>query len=124
MSVAASVRFIRRAPLATLGVYALDWSLVAVVTTVYVILGPGSNFRFGPDSPVWWTVAWWIAVNQLYVLARLWLRTVFWASEASLFQSQLAHAGYVATRMPEWPESPSVEALGAMEQAARDRRPG
>ena len=44
-------------------------------------------------------------------LARLWVKLVFWASETALFQSRLAHAGYVATPQPTWPESPAAEAI-------------
>ena len=51
------------------------------------------------------------AIGQLYVLARLWVKLVFWASATSLFQARLAHAGYVAAAAPVWPESPSAEAL-------------
>jgi hypothetical protein len=56
----------------------------------------------------------WIAfgIGQLYVLARLWIKLVFWASETSLFQSRLAHAEYVAAPRPRWPESPAAEAIG------------
>ena len=51
------------------------------------------------------------AVGQLYVLARLWVKLVFWASETAFFQSRLAHAGYVNRPEPVWPESPSAEAI-------------
>jgi hypothetical protein len=34
------------------------------------------------------------------------------ASQAALFQSRLAHAGYVARRVPNWPDSPAAEAIG------------
>ena len=49
------------------------------------------------------------AVSQCYILARLWVKLVFWASEAAWFQSQLAHAGYTAAAPPRWPESAVVE---------------
>jgi hypothetical protein len=35
------------------------------------------------------------AIGQIYVLARLWVKLTFWASETALFQSRLGHAGYV-----------------------------
>ena len=50
-------------------------------------------------------------IGQLYVLARLWVKLVFWASEAALFQGRLAHAGYVAAPIAEWPDSPMADAL-------------
>ena len=108
----AALSFIRRNWIAALGVYALDWAMLAAITAAYVALGPGTGFRFGPDRPVAWTIALWIAINQLYVVARLWAKLVFWASATALFQSRLAHAGYVARPLPVWPDSPSAEAIG------------
>ena len=52
-----------------------------------------------------------IALSEAYLLARLWVKLVFCASEVSLFQSLLAHAGVVATAAPAWPDSPTVEAI-------------
>ena len=49
------------------------------------------------------------AVAQIYLLARLWVRLVFFASETSLFQERLAHAGYVASAEVPLPEPPIVE---------------
>jgi hypothetical protein len=55
----------------------------------------------------------WVAVmtGQLYLLARLWVKLVFWASETALFQSRLAHVGYVSRPEPRWPESPQAEQI-------------
>ena len=33
------------------------------------------------------------AIGQIYMVARLWVKLVFWASETALFQERLAHAG-------------------------------
>ena len=44
------------------------------------------------------------AIGQLYILGRLWVKLVFWASETALFQSRLAHAGYIARPQPVWPD--------------------
>jgi hypothetical protein len=52
-----------------------------------------------------------VAVGQVYVLARLWVKLAFWASETALFQERLGHAGYVARPEPMWPESPAAEAI-------------
>jgi hypothetical protein len=51
------------------------------------------------------------ALGQLYIVGRLWVKLLFWASATALFQSRLAHAGYVAKPVPVWPESPAAEAL-------------
>ncbi len=61
-----------------------------------------------------WSMWLGFAIGQLYVLARLWVKLVFWASETALFQGRLAHAGYVAAARPIWPESPAAEALGGV----------
>jgi hypothetical protein len=52
-----------------------------------------------------------LGVGQLFIVARLWVKLAFWASETALFQSRLAHAGYVARRLPTWPESPAADAI-------------
>jgi hypothetical protein len=52
-----------------------------------------------------------LLVGELFILARLWTRLLFFASQTAFFQSELAHAEYVAAPLPVWPESPSVEAL-------------
>jgi hypothetical protein len=51
------------------------------------------------------------AVGQVYVLARLWVKLTFWASETALFQGRLGHAGYVVRAQPTWPESPAADAI-------------
>ena len=39
------------------------------------------------------------------------MKLSFYASETSLFQRSLAHAGYTAAPEPRWPESPAAEAI-------------
>ena len=51
------------------------------------------------------------AAGQLYIVLRVIVRLQFAASQIALFQSRLAHAGYVARPIPMWPDSPSVEAV-------------
>jgi hypothetical protein len=41
----------------------------------------------------------------------LWVKLMFWASETALFQSRLAHSGYVNRPEPTWPESPIADAI-------------
>jgi hypothetical protein len=64
--------------------------------------------------------AWWLgatfaigatAAIYAYLLARAVLRLMFMASTIALFQSRLAHAGYVARRIATWPESPAADAV-------------
>ena len=52
-----------------------------------------------------------VGVGQLYVLARLWIKLTFWASETALFQGRLGHAGYVVRAAPAWPDSPAADAI-------------
>ena len=55
-----------------------------------------------------WTA---LLLGQAYIVGRHYLKLVFYASEASLFQSLLAHAGYAAAPAFEWPESPAAESI-------------
>ncbi len=107
----AALSFVRRNWISALGLYAIDWTMMAALAALYVWIGPQSGPRFGPDTPVVLTILTLIVINQLYVIARLWVRLVFWSSATALFQSQLAHAGYVARPLPSWPDSPSAEAI-------------
>jgi hypothetical protein len=48
---------------------------------------------------------------MLYLLVRLMLKLVFFASQTALFQRSLAHADYTAAPTPLWPESPAAEEI-------------
>jgi len=102
-ALAGSVRFVRRNG-AAVRLYLVNAMVFAASVGLYALVAPGVT-RAG------WTM--WIAfaIGQLYVLARLWVKLTFWASETALFQSRLAHAGYVAAPQPTWPDSPSAEAI-------------
>ena len=51
-------------------------------------------------------------VGQVYVLARLWVKLVFWASETALFQGRLgARRLRRRAREPAWPDSPAADAI-------------
>ena len=100
----AAVRFVRRRPKATVGLYLLNGGLFLLVLIIYATLAPG----IVPAGPSMWTA---LVVGQAYVLARLFAKLVFYASQTSYFQSQLAHANYVASPPRVWPESPSAEAI-------------
>jgi hypothetical protein len=76
-----------------------------IVTALYGVIAPGA----GSSGLTMWAA---FAIGQLYVLARLWVKLMFWASETALFQGRLAHAGYVAAPQPTWPDSPAAEAIG------------
>jgi hypothetical protein len=89
-----SVRFMARHPLQTVLIYLLN---VIVMMGVFALGRAGGSFS--------WFV--FLILLLLFLLTRL----SFMASSIALFQSKLAHAGYVAAPLPMWPDSPSAEAL-------------
>ena len=106
----AAVRFVRRNSAAAVQLYLMNVALFAGVLGVYALAAPGA----GSAGPSMWIA---FAIGQLYLLARLGVKLLFWASGTALFQSRLAHAGYVRRPLPVWPESPVVDA------ATRPRAP-
>ena len=106
-AVLAGWRFVRRHPAPCLGLYAANGTVLAAVVGAYAVAAP--------DSAPTGTSMWWgFIAGQLYVVARLASKMLFYATEISYFQSRLAHAGYVAAPAPVWPESASAEALGRL----------
>ncbi len=108
-AIRAGVGFITRHVGAAMGLFLVNFTMFIAVVGAYGLVAPGV-WRAGLMT--------WIAfaIGQAYVLARLWVKLVFWASETALFQSRLAHAGYVARAEPVWPESPAAEALTTIQQ--------
>jgi hypothetical protein len=103
-AIRSAIGFIRRNGGAALILYFLDFVLFVIALAVYALIAPGA----GRGGIFVWLG---FAVGQLYILARLWVKLVFWASETALFQARLAHAGYVAAPRPTWPDSPTAEAI-------------
>ena len=101
-AIAASVRFIRRNLPAVASLYLLNGLLFFAVLALYGLLAPGAGWT---GAGVWLG----FAISQIYLLARLWVRLVFFAAETSLFQGRLAHAGYLASAPVRRPEPPIVE---------------
>lgn len=100
----AGARFVRRHVAATATLYGLNAIGFLLLAAAYVTLAPGAG-RTG------WTL--WVTalVGQAYVVLRLGVKLGFYASQTAYFQGALAHADYVAAPLPEWPESPAVEAV-------------
>lgn len=96
----AAARFVARHAPGTLLLYLLNALVFASVLTLYALLAPGAAWT-------WWA----FAVGQLYVVARIWAKLVFWGSAAAWFQDRLAHARYTAAPVPVWPDSAAAEAL-------------
>lgn len=99
-AVAAGWRFVRRNPGAAIGLYAMNALLFLAVIGLYFLIAPGAQSGAA------------FAIGQLYIVLRVIVRLQFMASQVSLFQGRLAHAGYVARPVPKWPDSPAVEAIG------------
>jgi hypothetical protein len=106
----AALRFVRRNLRDVFGLYLLDGSVFVVLLVVYAFVAPGA----GPGWPMWLGVG----VSQAYILARIWVKLLFYASETALFQQALAHAEYTAAPAPVWPESPAAEAIAPDERRA------
>jgi len=99
-----AIGFIGRNPGDAATLFLANFALFAAVVGLYALAAPGAG-RTGASMWVGF------AVGQAYVIARLWVKLVFWASETALFQSRLAHAGYVNRPEPVWPESPEADAI-------------
>jgi len=96
-----SIRFIWRNPGATLGLYTLNALLFLAVIGLYALAVPDASANMTA-----------FLAGQIYIVLRVMVRLQFAASQIALFQSRLAHAGYVARPLPVWPDSPAAEALG------------
>ena len=104
-AIGAALGFVRRNTAAAAGVFAASFILFVVVVGVYALVAPGAR---GAGPSMWVG----FALGQLYVVGRLWVKLLFWASETALFQRRLAHAGYTSRPVPSWPDSPAAEAIG------------
>ena len=104
-ALASGMRFVARQPAAAAGLYMINVLVFAAVLGLYAIVAPSAAVSG-------WALVWTLFVMQLFVVARLWARLVFVASETTLFQSRLAHARYVARPTP---TRPAPAALGVPE---------
>jgi hypothetical protein len=97
----ASVRFIRRRPMRVASLYVLNVAVFGSVLALWMAAAPGA------------AVAPWQAflLAELYLLARIWAKLAFLASEVAFFQGELAHAHYAAAPELTWPDSPAAEAI-------------
>ena len=102
-ALAASARFVRRHPGAIV-LYFLNGGAFLLAVLAYAVIAPGAP-RSG--SAAWFV----LAIGQLYIVLRHYLKLVFYASQTAYFQGALAHAAYTATPPLVWPESPAAEAI-------------
>ena len=100
-ALSAALRFIRRRPARVLGLYLLNILAAAVILRLWMQAAPGTS------APTWLI----LLGGQIYILARVWAKLAFMASEVVFFQGELAHANFTAAPEPVWPDSPAVEAI-------------
>jgi hypothetical protein len=106
----AGSRFVRRHP-GTLRLYVLNTAAYLALLLAYALVSPGAP-RAG--LRMWIT----LALGQLFILARHYLKLLFYASQTAFFQRALAHASYTAAPAVVWPESPAAEAILNAESVA------
>ena len=103
-AVAAGARFVRRHAARVAALYLLNAFAFVLLLGLYALLSPGA-----PASRLlMWGV---LLLGQLYIIGRHYLKLVFYASQTTLFQGELAHAAYTAPPVVEWPDSPAAESI-------------
>ncbi len=102
-SLVAGARFVRRHP-AALRLYLLNGLLFVILALAYALVSPGAPAGFA----IW--IA--LAIGQLYIVLRHYVKLLFYASQIAYFQGALAHASYTAAPNVVWPDSPAAESIG------------
>lgn len=101
----ASMRFLRRRLAGVIALYVIAALGFLVILAVYSLVPP-----LGSQNGL--TVLLIFLVSQIYVIARLWLKLLFYASETVFFQGSLAHATFTASPDPRrWRDSPAAESV-------------
>lgn len=108
-ALASSLRFIRRRPGRVVALYLLNLAAFLIIVRLWLQVAPAAE------------AAPWVAllIAQIYLLARVWAKLAFMASETVFFQGELAHAHYAAAPEPLWPDSPAAEAIENLVQRRR-----
>lgn len=100
----AGARFVWRNAGAVAGVYVLNALAFLVLILAYSLVAPGAPRGTLSTLAV-------LAIGEAYILARHYLKLVFYASQTALFQGALAHAAYTAAPPVVWPDSPAAESI-------------
>jgi hypothetical protein len=90
IAIGAAWRFIRKHPVVAIGVYVIDVLLFALALGVYAMVAPPG----GGIGVMAWAA---FAIGQAYILGRLAVRLVFWASELAIVETRLEARGQLAT---------------------------
>jgi hypothetical protein len=104
-AILAGGRFVRRHLAGALSLYLLNAAAFLALVAVYALVAPGAP-RSGLSM---WLV---FGLGELYIVARHYLKLLFYASETVYFQGALAHAAYTAAPAVVWPDSPAAETIG------------
>jgi hypothetical protein len=107
----AGARFAARHAGSTVGLYALNAVAFLLLVTIYAAIAPGAP---GSGLSMWLA----LGLGEAYILARHYLKLLFYASETAFFQGALAHAAYTAAPTVEWPDSPAAETIANADPAA------
>jgi hypothetical protein len=110
-AITAAMRFISHHPRPVLGLYGLNGLTFLALIAVWALIAPG----VGGSGVTMWIA---FVLSQLYIVARLLLKSQFIASQIALFQANLTHASYVSAPVPTWPDSPAAEAIGPSSRSA------
>lgn len=102
-AVLSALRFVRRHR-GTAYLYLLNALVFLLLVLLYSFIVPGA-----PGAGLWMWIT--LAIGQLYIVGRHYLKLLFYASELAFFQRALAHAAYTAAPSVVWPESPAAEAV-------------
>jgi hypothetical protein len=110
-AILAGARFVRRNAPGVSGVYAVNGVAFLLLVAIYAVAAPGAP---GSGLSMWLV----LALGEVYILARHYLKLVFYASETAFFQGTLAHAAYTAAPPVVWPDSPAAETIANAGQTA------
>ena len=83
------------------------------------ICGDSATAPIPPCGGAGWSLWAGVLVTQIYLLARLFVKRLFYASQTALFQGTLADAERVAAREPVRPDSSRADVTGDSSQAWR-----
>lgn len=103
-AILAAARFVTRHARPVCALFVLNALALVLVIAACGALSPGP---VRADTHMWLV----LAVGQIYIVARHYLKLLVYASDTALFQGILAHAGDTAARDPVWPESPAVDTI-------------
>lgn len=108
---AAGARFAWRNLGTVLALYLINTVAFLLLLAAYALVAPGAPGGTMKTLAV-------LAVGEGYILARHYLKLVFYASETAFFQHALAHAAYTAAPPVVWPDSPAAESIANADTAA------